>query len=812
MHIIDLVIMTLGLLAVGVFAAGVFRHLPIPYTVVLVLIGIGLKSLAPHIEYLAPIKEFRIDPELVLFIFLPVLIFESVLTMHARQLVKNMIPVLALAVLGVLMSTLLVAGVLTYVLNMPFMLAMVFGALISATDPVAVVALFKSLGAPVRLTTLIEGESLFNDATAIVIFTVFLTMLLAGHDLTFATSMEAIGEFLEVFLGGAIIGVLGGLIVAWLITLLRSNISEILVLTLMLAYFSFIVAEHYLHYSGVMAVVTCSLVMAVFVMPRLHADASESVVGTWEFLALVCNTLLFLLMGLSINLESLWQSGLTILLVFLVMLFARALSIYGLLPGVSALFRLPKFSLSERHVLWWGGLRGGLAIAMVLSIPDTVPGKELVLDLTLGVVLATLVINAPTIQPIMRWLGLSRPTEYECVEMAHTQLYAEHKAQATLAELADIGIITKAGFAVTDNKVVDTFKHGHLHDSENEERVNLALTLLQQENKTLKEIFESGIIPQYTYLEITDELQLRRESILAGKEISSADLEKTPNFFEKLESFVVAHLREKNWATGFLSWYQNLRHSDHLVRICVLLQMTIATKHFLKRVEDVPLATEKEKSDAIEQDIAYYRNVLISTREAYEEFYRRFMRNFAYRSAAAVALRSAEKAYKHGIVGAKSYNVVADSVHDHLKNLPKITEPVQDLDTKELIKLVPLYSDLPQEALDAIAKSSKAVKFLPGDVVIKEGSKGDSLYIIVKGGLRATKRDAVGKDILLADLYSGEFVGEMALLGDAVRKANVIAILPTTLLRITRDDILNIAKDYPALTQALETAKQQRES
>ncbi len=805
MHITDLVITTLGLLALGVFVAGAFRRLPIPYTVMLVLIGIGLKTIASYTPVLAPVAAFRIDPELVLFIFLPILIFESALTLNARQLLKNMVPVLALAVLGVLLSTVLIAVAMYYILNMPFMVAMVFGALISATDPVAVVGLFKSLGAPQRLTTLIEGESLFNDATAIVIFTVFLTMLLAGQALTPAMTIEAVFEFLEVFIGGAVIGLLAGIIIAWLIRLLQSNLSEILVLTLMLAYFSFVLADHYLHYSGVMAVVTCALVVAIFVMPRLSLDNSETVKQTWEFLSLICNTLLFLLMGLSINVASLWQSGLTIMLAFALVLIARALSIYGLLPLVSKLFRLPVFSLGDRHVLWWGGLRGGLAIAMVLSIPESVPGQALLLDLTLGVVLATLVINAPTIKPLMQKLGLNKPTEYECVEIAHTQLYAEHKAQHTLAELCDIGIITKAGFAVTDKKIIGTFKHGHKHESTDDERINLALTLLQQENKTLKAIFEAGTIRQYTYLEIGDELQLRRESILKGREVSSADLEKLPSFFERLESFVIAHLREKDWATGYLSWYQNLRHADHLVRICVLLQMTISAKHFLKQAEDIPQATEQEKMQSLENDIAYYRNVLGNTREAYPEFYRRFMRNFAYRSAAAVALRSAEKAFKHGIVGAKPYNAVEQSIEEHLADLPKITEPVEDLDTKALIKLVPLYSDLPQEALDAIANAAKAVKFLPGDTVIKQGSKGDSLYIIAKGGLRISKQNKV-----LADLYSGEFVGEMALLGDAVRLANVVAILPTTLLRITRDDILTIAQQYPALKQSLENAKQSR--
>ncbi len=810
MDIIDLVVVTLGLLGLGVFATGLFRSLPVPYSVVLVLVGVLLKTLAPHFDLLDPIEHFRVDPDLVLFIFLPILIFESALTMNVRQLLINIMPILALAILGVLLSAVAVAFILTYTIHIPFMLAMVFGIIIAGTDPVGVVELFRSIGAPQRLTTLIEGESMFNDATSIVMFTVFFTMLLAGTNLTAETSIEAMFEFLEVFIGGIVVGLVTGAVVSWLINMLRSNLSEILVLTLMVAYSSFVVTEHYLHFSGVMAVTGCALMMAVFVVPRLNLDDSESLTNTWEFLGSICNTLLFLLMGLTINLQSLMGSSLIILLSFVAVLVARALSIYSLLPAVSKIFRLPTFSLNERHMLWWGGLRGGLAIAMVLSIPETVPGQALLLDLTLGVVLATFLINAPTIEPLMKKLKLDKPSEFECVEISHTQLHAEHCAQHTLAELTESGVLTKAGFATTDEKIIETFRHPHQHVGIKDERINLSLTLLQQENIILKSIFESGVIPQYTFLEIGDELQVRRESVIKGKEISSIDLEKTPNFFERAEGFIIGHLREKDWATQFLSWYQNIRHADHLIRICILLQMTLAAKNFLKDLDDVQESVKEEKLELIERDIIFYRNVLVSTREAYPEFYRRFMRNFAYRSTVAVALRSVEKSFKQGIVGAKSYREVSSKIYEHLKALPKITEPVEDLDTRALIKLVPLYSDLPQEALEAIANAAKPVKFLPGDTVIEQGKKGDSLYIIVKGGLRVIKTDLQGKQTLLADLYSGDFVGEMALLGDSVRLASVKAILPTTLLRITRDDILAIAKHFPALKQALENAKQAR--
>ncbi|MBT72611.1 MAG: hypothetical protein CMQ15_11340 [Gammaproteobacteria bacterium] len=342
--------------------AAIFAKVPIPYTVILVLIGASLQWLAEQIAVLEPLQHLSLTPEIILFIFLPALIFEAGLGIHARQLAKDIAPILMLAIPALLISTFIIGYGVSWIAGIPFFVALVFGALISATDPVAVIALFKELGAPRRLTILVEGESLFNDATAIVLFILVLGILAVG---SFSANdfPGIILDFCIVFLGGAFLGVVIGSVVSTIVSGMKILGSGMLVLTLTLAYMAFIVAEHNFHVSGVMAVTFSALVFGLIVVPRLPEAELHSLHSTWEFLTNICNTLLFILIGYSINLANLVSIlGLLSLTILLVIL-ARASVIYSLVPITVRLLKLPAITWAERHIMWWGGLKGGLAIA-----------------------------------------------------------------------------------------------------------------------------------------------------------------------------------------------------------------------------------------------------------------------------------------------------------------------------------------------------------------------------------------------------------------------------------------------------------------
>ncbi|RKZ35544.1 MAG: hypothetical protein DRQ37_06115, partial [Gammaproteobacteria bacterium] len=273
----------MGLLTVAIIAAGLCRTLPIPYTVILVILGMGLGELGRSWEPMAILHELRLSPDLVFFIFLPALIFESGLNLDARQLVKDLAPVLVMAIPALLISTLLIGFGLSFLLDMDLVLALVFGALISATDPVAVVALFKELGAPLRLNVMVEGESLMNDATAIVLFSIILSMAVGGGTLGWSEAGSAVIEFMRVFVGGALIGVFAGFIVSELLHRLRSTVSAVLTMSVVTAYASFVIAEHTLHVSGVMAAATAAVTLGVYGVTRLQQEVTEPMHELWEF-------------------------------------------------------------------------------------------------------------------------------------------------------------------------------------------------------------------------------------------------------------------------------------------------------------------------------------------------------------------------------------------------------------------------------------------------------------------------------------------------------------------------------------------------
>ena len=305
MPVSEIVFVLVILLGVAMLVTGLCRKLPIPFTVVLVVIGILLGKLAETWQPMEPFRHFELGPEIMLFIFLPALIFESGFSLDARQLTKDLTPVLILAIPAMIISTVLIGLGVWWALDINLAVALVFGALISATDPVAVVALFKELGAPNRLNVLIEGESLLNDATAIVAFSILLGIAMEGGGIGLSDADDVALEFIRVFIGGALFGSLLGFIVCELLYRMSSGVTVILTTSIVIAYAGFVIAEHILHVSGVMAVVGAAISLRRFGMSRFRQDATHSISETWEVIALSCNSLLFLLVGLSVNIGDL---------------------------------------------------------------------------------------------------------------------------------------------------------------------------------------------------------------------------------------------------------------------------------------------------------------------------------------------------------------------------------------------------------------------------------------------------------------------------------------------------------------------------
>lgn len=809
MPLAEAVLIVILLLVVALLAAGVCRVLPLPYTVVLVVVGMAIGVASRALPALAPLSAFTIHPDLVLFVFLPALIFESGLNMDARRLARDLVPVLILAIPALLVSMALVGLGLWSVLGMAPLLALLFGALISATDPVAVIALFKELGAPARLTTLLEGESLLNDATAIVAFTIVLGMITGGATLDATSVLGAVARFVAVFFGGLFVGALLGLLLGELLRHLRVGVSSVLVMSVVMAYLSFVVAEHLLHVSGVMATLGAALAFGSFGVTRIPAPDTPALHDLWELIVHVCNSLLFLLVGLSIDPAGIGRQGAAILAAVSLVLLARAATVYTLVPAATRLNALPRVSLAERHIMWWGGLKGGLAIAMALAIPPTVAGADLVRDLTVGVVMFMLLVNAPTIRPLMTALKLDRMSAEDRSELAEGMHGALASGRQWLSRLRESGAIS-AMQARRANANLDRLLEVEAPQlGAGQLARHLKLDALRAEMAMLESLHAIGLVSQYTFLDMRGLIARDRErGVRESAALASGDQAADP--FQRFEILMLRWLRERSWAARLLARYQALRLSQSLRRtIAGLLTIETALAAVAAR-SDLATEVRERVAQPYRERLVRRRERLDALRRDFHEVYDTVGGALASRVGIIAGTLEVEHARHSGRLGAKAYGALHASLQAALRAQAELPGAMAVPDARKLVARVPLLSGLSAAALEAVTRHAVTVSFLPGDVVIGEGEHGDALYIVARGQLRVHHEAADGRSRKVGELREGQFFGETALLGDHVRTATVIADTPCTLVRLTREDVMRLADKNEDLRRCLDEARAAR--
>lgn len=388
------------ILAIAMVVAIVARQFSLPYTVGLVIVGAALAVSKVNIGWVLT-RDFIFD------VILPPLLFEAAVTLSWKDLRADWVPVIVLSALGTLVAVAVVAAGMVFLLHWPLPSALIFAALIAATDPVAVIAMFKDNGVTGRVRLLVESESLFNDGAAALLFTLAVVWA-QGSDGKPETLVDLVSTMGLTVAGGIAVGaVCGGAAIA-----LAGRTSEHLVeaaLTTVAAYGSLLLAEN-LHASGVFATVTAGLLMGNLGILRaddrniLSLKGREFVVSVWEFAAFLANSVIFPLIGVSvasIPFETLWT--MPILIVICIVLFSRGVSVYPLC--LLFLHSRRPISLPEQHVLWWGGLRGALGLALALSLPHNAPFRDAIVVATFGVVAFSIVIQGLSMPPLLRHLG-----------------------------------------------------------------------------------------------------------------------------------------------------------------------------------------------------------------------------------------------------------------------------------------------------------------------------------------------------------------------------------------------------------------------
>jgi len=522
---IEEAIVILLLIASGVAVAA--RRFRVPYTVGLVIIGLLLS--------LFTTQEVRFAPQIIMLLLVPPLVFEAAFHLRFEDLRHDLGLILLLAVPGVVLTTLLVGWLVSWGTGLALQAALVFGALVSATDPVAVVALFRRLGAPRRLQVLLESESLLNDGTAIVMFGLMVNMALqGGYD-----ARQSISQFLTVAGGGTVVGLILGVSISQFIKRIDDPLVET-TLTTALAFGSYLLAET-LHVSGVLAVVTAGLITGNTSRETMSASTRLVLYNFWDYASFVANSFVFLLIGLTIDLNLLLENWPAIAWAILAALAARVVSTYGF-----SIFGR-EISSKWKHVLFWGGLRGAITLALALSLPEEgifLTERGRLQAMAFGLVLFTLLVQGFSMDWLIKRLKLIiRVPAQDEYERRHARFVAARAGYAHLRRRSQEGLISEHTWQKLSQPIKEQNELLMEHvkqvmtsepEVEAEELDTAFREALRAQRTALTGLLRDGIISEDTYSLLTSEV----DEALMKENPSAALFEKPmPNKVESSPDF-----------------------------------------------------------------------------------------------------------------------------------------------------------------------------------------------------------------------------------------------------------------------------------
>lgn len=504
----------------------------IPYTVLLLITGIIFALFNPE-----PIEAIKLNPESVFLIFLPILLFESAFNFDFREFKRIITPGFLLATIGLVISSVIIAIPLTYIFQIPFAAAFMFGSVISSTDPIAVLSLFKQLGVPKKLQLLVDGESFLNDATSVIMYRITLGFATGAVGAVGSSEIiDGISSFLYLFLGGLIVGAVFGYVFSEIIFRIKNVSSVEITLTILLAHLVFITSEDLFGVSGIVAVLSAGLMLGNYGRTKISPEVTHSMHQIWDILVFMTTSIVFFLIGYEIHPQNILQKWQIITITIIAVLIARSISVYSVLSFYNTITKkVSRIPLSWMHITNWGGLRGSLPLIVLLSLPIEFAYRDLFIEIVIGVVFFTLVVNAITIKPLIKYLGLDKINQTNEIEVKITELLILSnlkKKICSLVDLHEIGQEVCTQRLIYIDKQLEKIKKelsSLIVNNPTQYKTEIDKVLrrycLQVEKGVYYSLFKKGIIPEVVYGALKNTIEVQIEGLNEGLTQINDDLQ-----------------------------------------------------------------------------------------------------------------------------------------------------------------------------------------------------------------------------------------------------------------------------------------------
>ncbi|SHF63750.1 sodium/proton antiporter, CPA1 family [Loktanella atrilutea] len=797
-------------------------RLRLPYSVILAVLGVTIAAGATFFlrttltDALNPVAEailgLPIRSNVFLYVFLPTLLFQATLGMNLRRMLDDWVPILTLAVVAVVVATITVGYALSWASTLPLAACLLIGAIVSTTDPSAVVSIFRSISAPRRLARIIEGESLLNDAAAIALFGLFMGFVMLGvPDPTFS---DAIGRFPMLIAGGALAGWVAARLAVWIMGMFARHERAQITVSIALPYLAYIIAEQSVGASGVIAVVTAGLTLNLTGPGRLPPQAWTSLQEVWDLLAHWAGALIFILAALLIPrlLEAVRLSDIALIgVVILAAVAARAVILFGLLPLLSLLRLSPVVERPYRAAILWGGLRGAVTLALALAVTESlrvpVEVKRIVGILATGFTVFTLIVQGSTLRMVIGWLGLDRLSPIDDAlsrQVVAVALQTVREDVARTTENYDLSrdIVrseAKRFGERLDAAVVSAEANADILDRD---RITLGLIALagHERDTILARVRERTISARMAERVLLDADQLIEGARSGGRSGYQRAARRNVAYGPAFQAGV--SLQRRLGLSGPLARMTADRFELLLSQRLILRDLGGFIDGRIRRIHGRRVADLLH--ELLSRRIEAAETALEGLRLQYpgyaEELERRFIRR--------TALRLEEREYnamrEDGLIGSEVYTALMQELgarRASAEDRPKLDIALQRTD---LVRQFPVFKDLDDAALARLGRALQTEYVDAGQVIVPRDSIATRVFFIASG---AVEMEAAGQPLRLG---RGEMFGQLALLSRRPRRAEVRAIAPSTLLVLDEVRFRRLLQASSGLQEAVRASAEKR--